>query len=187
MNKAAKRRITVFVLGLFAALLVTAVPLWQHLSQDIVTGGPHIQMVIEQDRSSNTLPNGHYVGANYVYCNDGNYQYENIPSLQGVWQLDEPYAERSSIEIENDTKFVSIFCAVGTLRRLPNSISIVRFDQSVVEGNPGTSPDWSEGEIVSYERHGNYYRIYNPTPGVYVARTVWDNGVLENAWLLIAK
>ena len=93
-----------------------------------------------------------------------------------MWQLDEPYAERSSINIEEDTEFISVFCALGKFRQLPNDILIVRFETDVIEGQPGSSPDWSDGEVVPYERHGNFYRIYDVAPGVYVARTVWDDG-----------
>lgn len=181
MNKATnKQRILRSVV--FVVLLVALIPLYQHMSQEIVSGGPHIQLVIGEDRSVETLPNGHYVGANYVYHNDGKYLHENIPTLQGLWQLDEPYAERSSINIEEDAEFISVFCALGKFRQLPNDILIVRFETDVIEGQPGSSPDWSDGEVVPYERHGNFYRIYDVAPGVYVARTVWDDGVLETAW-----
>lgn len=184
MNKTTGKRKTIAIV-VFVALLAALIPFRQHISQEIVSGGPHIQLVIGEDRGRNTLPNGHYVGANFIYhMDDGTHQHENIPSLQGLWQLDEPYASRSSIEMPENTEFISIFCASGKFRQRPNDILIARFDSKVMEGEPGTSPDWSEGEVIPYERHGNFYRIYDPVPGVYVARTVWGDGVLEMGWLV---
>lgn len=183
MSEAANKR-RIIGLFVFAALLMGIIPLWKHMSQEIVSGGPHIQMLVGEDRSGDTAPNGHYVGANFAYRTNGEYEHENIPSLQGLWQLDEPYAKRSVIEVSENTKFVSIFCATGKLRRLPNDILIVRFDSEVVDKQPDSAFDWRDGEVIPYERYGNFYRINDLSPGVYVARTVWDDGVLETGWLL---
>ncbi len=160
--------------------------LWRHLSQHTINGSPHIQLVLEQDRRRNTQPNGHLVGANFIFYTSGSsYQYEDIPSLQGIWQLGEPYAKRASITLNNNTEYISVFCADGKLRKPPNDIHVARFNMDVVTGKPGSTPDWSDGIEVSLELHGNFYRIYDPVPdSVYVARTVWDHGVLEYAWVL---
>ena len=186
-NMGGKSRVLVVISVILLLFIIGAIPLWRHLSQYTVSGGPHIQMVVNQDRSNETAPNGHYVGANFIYNVDGEKQHFNIPSLQGLWQLDESYAEQSTIQIDADIEYVSIFCAIGKLKKTPNDILVVRFDESIMEREEGSSPDWSEGEEVSFERHGNFYRINTPKPGIYVARTVWDDGVLENAWVIRQK
>lgn len=128
---------------------------------------------------------GHWVGMSMVYVDGkGALHCNNIPSLQGLWQLDEAYAQEASVELESDTDtpYVSVYCAVGKLRLLPRSVMIFRFDESVVDTEPGTSPQWTEGQLVEFRRHGNFYRLYDPRPGVYVARVVTDQGVQECAW-----
>lgn len=182
------RKILLITVCIVTALLIFF--LWRHLSQYTVSGSPHIQLVLEQDRGNrNTLPNGHLVGGNFIYYNDdGSYQYEDVPSLQGEWQLGELYAKRAWITMTHDAEYVSVFCADGKLRRLPYDIHVVRFNMDVVTGKPGDTPDWAEGVEIGLESHGNFYRIYDPVPNsVYVARTVWEHGALEYAWVLATE
>ena len=186
-GKGIRNKVIIVISLIFILFIIIVIPLWGHMSQYTVSGGPHIQMVVNQDRSKETAPNGYYVGANFIYNVDGEKQHFNIPSLQGLWQLDETYAEKSTIEIDTNVEDISVFCAIGKLKKTPNDIMIARFDESVMEGEEDSSPEWSEGEEVSFERHGNFYRIHNPKPGIYVARTVWNDGVLENAWVVKQK
>ncbi len=177
-----------FAAGLLLAVILISlgIALWNRLSQHVTPGMPHVELTIEEDRGRSLLPNGHPVGANYWYLDyAGENYFFHIPTLHGLWQLDEPYAQ-STIKMESEDEYLSIFCATGKLRKRPSNILVFRFDLSVVEGEPGTAPDWSEGTEVPLERHGNYYRIYNPERNcVYVARTVWDDGVLEDAWIVL--
>lgn len=188
MTKNIKKRALGIIL-LCATILMCAFPLYRHFSQPTYTRGyPFVQMVVGRDFDQRIQRNGSIVGANMLSSDNqtGKKYIYSIPSLQGVWQLDESYSRKSSIILkEADGDYISIYCAKGILRTRPNSIYIARFDMDVVKGDPGTSPTWAEGEEVAFERHGNAYRIYHPVPdSVYVARTVWDAGVLEYGWIL---
>ena len=44
------------------------------------------------------------------------------------------------------------------------------------------------GTKVQLEKHGGSYRIYEPEINcVYVCRSVWDNGVIEHAWIVMEE
>lgn len=168
------------LLALAAAVLVAAVLMLRH-RMSLPTNT--VCLTLEQDVGRGYQ--GHWVGMSMVYVDGkGALHCNNIPSLQGLWQLDEAYAQEASVELESDTDmpYVSVYCAVGKLRLLPRSVMIFRFDESVVDTEPGTSPQWTEGQLVEFRRHGNFYRLYDPRPGVYVARVVTDQGVQECAW-----
>lgn len=135
------------------------------------------------------MPNGVLVGANYsIYDGEGEEDtvLYTIPSFQGLWQLDEPNITVAIITISDATECISVFCSNGKLKQLPNDILVMRFDLDVVNANPAQTTDWKDGIKLNVERHGNYYRIYGPVPNsVYVARTVWNEGVLEHGWIIV--
>lgn len=100
--------------------------------------------------------------------------------------LDEPEYSWTTVIAIGDADYISIFCAYGKLKEIPNDIVVMRFDMELAEAKPGTQIDWSKGTIVNVERHGNFYRINEPVPeSIYVARTVWDHGVLEYGWVVV--
>lgn len=177
--------IWVVILIAMTMLLIAGAWGWSKLTKNL-SGLPCVQMVVE---GKNWPIDGHPVGANYMggYYDDLKNLLYYIPSLQGVWQLDEAYAQ-SSVQVRSNTNFLTLTCyhkTVGGFQTLPHSIYAVRFDQSVVSMHPGESLEWSEGEMVILELHGTSYQIKNPqVNSVYVVRTTWDNGVLEHAWII---
>ena len=131
---------------------------------------------------------GYIVGSDYIYTSfTGKKEQFYKPSLQGVWQLDEPY-ERSTVKIDGTIEYVSISFRAnseGTLFGLPHRIDAVCFDRDVTGMLPSEDLVWADGTEVSLQKHGNQYRIMNPKAGkVYVIRTVWNSGVLEFAWII---
>ena len=181
-----------FLLYITAVILLAAV-LWEldKLLQDTPDGFPVVQIVIEQNEQRDLQINGHIAGADFIYTGyDGQTERHYIPSLQGIWQLDEPYAQ-STVLLPSEADYFSLYCARnrdGGFGNRPHSIYAVRFDQTVVSTTPGESPDWSDGIEVALEKHGKLYRIQNPTANsVYVVRSVWDSGVFEHAWWIVAE
>lgn len=181
-----------FLLHVVAAILL-ALGLWGYskLSQGRIDKHPVIRMIVVRDDHRQTEKQGHPVGADLVYNWDGGQKEQYyLPSLHGVWQLDEPYAQ-STVLLNEDVEYISIFCAhetVGGFVKQPHSIYAFRFDQSLVYLEPGESPEWAEGVEVPLNRHGKTYRIEEPMANsVYVVRTVWDSGVLEHAWLVLEE
>ncbi len=175
----------VFVIPLIISLLYCVCKM---ATNSISHGLPHIQMVVDSDRSAG-LPNGHFVSANYHYQSEnGSLGYFDIPSLQGIWQLDESYASKATVIISENTRFLSFFCAIGRLSKTPLSVSVARFDTSVIENSTNNSLTWDDGELLELKRKGNSFRTCAPiVEGVYVLRTVWENGVLEKAWLVMME
>ena len=162
---------------------------WNKLSQGRLDDFPIV--VTKPDETRNREIQGHIVGADFMYNWDGGQMdHHYIPSLHGVWQLDEPYAQ-STIRANGDIEYISLSCTqetIGGFSKQPNSLYAVRFDQSVVSAAPGTCEDWTDGEEVILEKHGKSYRLMNPQiNSVYVVRTVWDHGVLEHGWLIIEE
>lgn len=192
MSVVAKKIKILFLLLVVAAILF-ALGQWGYskLSQGRIDKHPVIQMFVDQDDHRHTEIQGLLVGSDLVYNWDGGEnEQQYIPSLHGVWQLDEPYAQ-STVLLSEDVKYISIFCAhetVGGFLKQPHSIYALRFDQSVVSLEPGESPEWFEGVEVPLKRRGQTYRIEEPmVNSVYVVRTVWDSGVLEHAWLILEE
>ena len=179
----------IVVISLIIILLAAGLWGWNKLSQGRLDDFPNV--VIELDEKRNREIQGHPVGADFMYNWDGGHMdHHYIPSLHGIWQLDEPYSQ-SAIRVNGDIEYISLSCTqetIGGFPKQPHSIYAVRFDQSVVSSAPGESEDWADGEEVVLEKHGKSYLLMNPQiNSVYVVRTVWDHGVLEHAWLIVKE
>lgn len=188
---AKKNRILILLLVVEAMLFALGLWGYSKLSEGRIDKHPVIRMIVDRDDHKQMEIQGHPVGADLVHNWDGGQKEQYyIPSLHGVWQLDEPYAQ-STILLNEDAEYISLYCAHETVSgflKQPHSIYAIRFDQSVVSVEPGESADWSEGVEVPLVRHGETYRIEKPLiNSVYVVRTVWDSGVLEHAWLVLEK
>ena len=184
----------IVVISLIIILLAAGLYGWHKLSYGASDDFPDVQMehmVMEQGETKKLQRQGHPVGADYMYNWDGGHMdHHYIPSLHGVWQLDEPYAQ-STIRANGDIEYISLTCTqetIGGFSKRPHNIYAVRFDQSVVSAAPGTCEDWANGEEAVLEKHGKSYHLMNPQiNSVYVVRTVWDHGVLEHAWLIVEE
>ncbi len=183
-----KKQYWILHIAMAVIILAAGIWIWSKITNEESSGLPQVSMVAE----GNKWPvDGFPVGADYLYVGwSGNMEQFCIPSLQGVWQLDEPY-ERSVVKIDDGLSFVTLSCTHetdGTIFGQPRRIDAVRFDQSVITLLPSDDLVWEDGTEVPVEKHGKTYRIMNPeVNSVYVIRTVWDSGVLEHAWLTIEE
>lgn len=68
----------------------------------------------------------------------------------------------------------------------PEALYIVRFPiEDVVMF--GDSLKFEDGETVEWTQDGNYYSMSPVDNNVYIARSYWDEGWIENIWIVINK
>ena len=121
-----------------------------------------------------------------------------LPSLGHIRTLFMPEYAHNIIYAPADTEYLSVSCSQGEMRKRPHSVAVYRLSLETAESLPAGPDDWEYettllppegyGSKVQLEKRGGNYRIYEPELNcVYVCRSVWDNGVIEHAWLVMEE
>ncbi len=121
-----------------------------------------------------------------------------LPSLGHIRTLFMPEYAHNIIYAPADTEYLSVSCSQGEMRKRPHSVAVYRLSLETAESLPAGPDDWEYettllppevyGTKVQLEKRGGNYRIYEPELNcVYVCRSVWDNGVIEHAWLVMEE
>ena len=121
-----------------------------------------------------------------------------LPSLGHIRTLFMPEYAHNIIYAPADTEYLSVSCSQSEMRKRPHSVAVYRLSLETAESLPAGPDDWEYettilpleeyGTKVQLEKHGGSYRIYEPEINcVYVCRSVWDNGVIEHAWIVMEE
>lgn len=121
-----------------------------------------------------------------------------VPSLGYIRTLFMPEYAHNIIYAPADTEYLSVSCSQGEMRKRPHSVAVYRLSLETAESLPLSPEGWEYettllpldvyGTKVQLEKRGGSYRIYEPELNcVYVCRSVWDNGVIEHAWIVMEE
>ena len=172
-----------------AASVLCNIVLAFHSSRVELGIGKVALLVDDEFPDSRRQSGGRPVGFDYVARDEDHLVRDYMPSLGGLWMLgDEVYGRTADIvEFPASSEYLAFtFLKNGErTETMPNSAAIFRFDLEVLNYEPGTAPEWTDGEEVPYKKRGDSLRVYSPELNcVYVCRSVWDSGIVESAWIV---
>lgn len=211
-NRAARKILApVVVLAVLAAAVFGGHQLRRELT--VSYDRPDVELLVEDEPQPDFVYSEFYgnemsfmnysVGADMLFTdgtgdegNAGDSYY--IPSLGEIRALFMPEHEHWVICAPADTEYLSVSCSQGEMKKAPNSVAVYMLSLETAESLPLSPEDWEYnstllplevyGIRVPLEKRGGDYRIYEPELNcVYVCRSVWDNGVIEHAWLVMEE
>lgn len=206
-NRAVKR-----VLAALAVLIVlTAAAFGAHQLRRELTAcfeWPDVELLVEDEPQPDYVYSEYYGGDRFFVniCTGADLLFRDkrgtdsyyVPSLEYIGMLFMPEYAHCVIRAPSDTEYLSISCSQGEMRKRPHSVAVYRLSLETAESLPAGPDDWEYettllpmevyGAEVQLEKRGGSYRIYEPELNcVYVCRSVWDNGVIEHAWIVMEE
>lgn len=179
MRKSAKVYRFLFWMLLIVVAVVAAV--YVYATTRPAPGGSYSVRLMVGEQAKEEGIKGRTVGGNYMYVDAEGERYTYVEeSLIGLDTLDRSDAV---VTLPADAQTLTIYFEKGGAYL--NSVDFFYFDSSVMHRTPDTTTGWNWGQALSYTKHDTAYRMEDPKPGIYVARCVWDYGVMEYAWLLV--